>query len=168
MIQITQMLTILGEHLPIVLVGGAEALAAIVLIGRTRIKNESMGKKKRRKEDNPEQILLDTLNQRKQEVCILVRRRDMMPVYVAGNLEVMTGISASASSAGYSVLFAVSLTIIGDTDSSARAGISTDSRISIRIASSTCLAISIASPAGIERFMFLCILFSFQMWIKIG
>ena len=95
MIQITQMLTILGEHLPIVLVGGAEALAAIVLIGRTRIKNESMGKKKRRKEDNPEQILLDTLNQRKQEVCILVRRRDMMPVYVAGNLEVMTGISVS-------------------------------------------------------------------------
>ena len=95
MIQITQMLTILGEHLPIVLVGGAEALAAIVLIGRTRIKNESMGKKKRRKEDNPEQILLDTLNQRKQEVCILVRGRDMMPVYVAGNLEVMTGISVS-------------------------------------------------------------------------
>ena len=95
MIQITQMLTILGEHLPMVLVGGAEALAAIVLIGRTRMKNESTGKKKRRKEDNPEQILLDTLNQRKQEVCILVRRRDMMPVYVAGDLEAMTGISIS-------------------------------------------------------------------------
>ena len=95
MIQITQMLTILGEHLPMVLVGGAEALAAIVLIGRTRMKNESTGKKKRRKEDNQEQILLDALNQRKQEVCILVRRRDMMPVYVAGDLEAMTGISIS-------------------------------------------------------------------------
>lgn len=40
MIKITQMLTILGEHLPMVLVGGAEALAAIVLIGKTRIKLE--------------------------------------------------------------------------------------------------------------------------------
>lgn len=95
MIQITQMLTILGEHLPMVLVGGAEALAAIVLIGKTRIKNESTGKKKKRKENDPEQILLDALNQRKQEVCILVRRKDMMPVYVAGDLEGMTGIPTS-------------------------------------------------------------------------
>lgn len=95
MIQITQMLTILGEHLPMVLVGGAEALAAIVLIGKTRIKNESTGNKKKRKENDPEQILLDTLKQRKQEVCILVRRKDMMPVYVAGDLEGMTGISIS-------------------------------------------------------------------------
>jgi signal transduction histidine kinase/CheY-like chemotaxis protein len=95
MIQITQMLTILGEHLPMVLVGGAEALAAIVLIGKTRIKNESTGNKKKRKENDPEQILLDTLKQRKQEVCILVRRKDMMPVYVAGDLEGMTGIPIS-------------------------------------------------------------------------
>ena len=95
MIQITQMLTILGEHLPIVLVGGAEALAAIVLIGKTRIRNERTGKKKKRKGNDPEQILLDALNQRKQEVCILVRRRDMMPVYVVGDLEGMTGIPIS-------------------------------------------------------------------------
>lgn len=58
MIQITQMLTILGEHLPLVLVGGAEALVAIVLVGKTRMRGGGTGK---RKKTDPEQILLDTL-----------------------------------------------------------------------------------------------------------
>ena len=44
MIQITQMLTILGEHLPLVLVGGAEALVAIVLVGKTRMRGGGTGK----------------------------------------------------------------------------------------------------------------------------
>ena len=66
MIQITQMLTILGEHFPLVLVGGAEALVAIVLVGKTRMRGGGTGKK--RKKTDPEQILLDTLEKRKQEV----------------------------------------------------------------------------------------------------
>ena len=78
MIQITQMLTILGEHLPLVLVGGAEALVAIVLVGKTRMRGGGTWKK--RKKTDPEQILLDTLEKRKQEVCILIRKADMMPV----------------------------------------------------------------------------------------
>ena len=45
MIQITQMLTILGEHLPLVLVGGAEALVAIVLVGKTRMRGGRNRKK---------------------------------------------------------------------------------------------------------------------------
>lgn len=91
MIQITQMLTILGEHLPLVLVGGAEALVAIVLVGKTRMRGGGTGKK--RKKMDPEQILLDTLEKRKQEVCILIRKADMMPVYTAGDLEGMTGVT---------------------------------------------------------------------------
>ena len=91
MIQITQMLTILGEHLPLVLVGGAEALVAIVLVGKTRMRGGGTWKK--RKKTDPEQILLDTLEKRKQEVCILIRKADMMPVYTAGDLEGMTGVT---------------------------------------------------------------------------
>lgn len=91
MIQITQMLTILGEHLPLVLVGGAEALVAIVLVGKTRM--QGGGTWKKRKKTDPEQILLDTLEKRKQEVCILIRKADMMPVYTAGDLEGMTGVT---------------------------------------------------------------------------
>lgn len=91
MIQITQMLTILGEHLPLVLVGGAEALVAIVLVGKTRMRGGETWKK--RKKTDPEQILLDTLEKRKQEVCILIRKADMMPVYTAGDLEGMTGVT---------------------------------------------------------------------------
>lgn len=91
MIQITQMLTILGEHLPLVLVGGVEALVAIVLVGKIRMRGGGSGKK--RKKTDPEQILLDTLEKRKQEVCILIRKADMMPVYTAGDLEGMTGVT---------------------------------------------------------------------------
>ncbi len=91
MIQITQMLTILGEHLPLVLVGGAEALVAVGLIGKARINNGATGKK--RKKTDPEQMLLDTMKEKRQEVCILMRRADMMPVYIAGDLEEMTGIT---------------------------------------------------------------------------
>lgn len=49
MIQITQMLTILGEHLPLVLVGGAEALVAIVLVGKTRMRGGGTGKNERKR-----------------------------------------------------------------------------------------------------------------------
>ena len=91
MIQIMQMLTILGEHFPLVLVGGAEALVAIVLVGKTRMRGGGTGKK--RKKTDPEQILLDTLEKRKQEFCILIRKADMMPVYTAGDLEGMTGVT---------------------------------------------------------------------------
>lgn len=72
MIQITQILTILGEHLPMVLVGGAEALAAIVLIGKTRIKNESTGKKKKRKENDPVMQYLDKAEEVSEHLLSLI------------------------------------------------------------------------------------------------
>ncbi len=71
--------------------GGAEALVAIVLVGKIRMRGGGTGKK--RKKTDPEQILLDTLEKRKQEVCILIRKADMMPVYTAGDLEGMTGVT---------------------------------------------------------------------------
>lgn len=87
-------LTMLGEHFPLMLILSVEVIAAVALavaaIGR------------RRKKENPEEygnirgsesVFLHELGQRKSEVCILLRREDMMPLFVSGDMESFLGLS---------------------------------------------------------------------------
>lgn len=77
-------LTMLGEHFPLMLILSVEVALAVAAIGR------------RRKKENPEEygnirgsesVFLHELGQRKSEVCILLRREDMMPLFVSGDME---------------------------------------------------------------------------------
>lgn len=88
---ITDLLAALGEHLPLLLVGCAEILLAVYLIGKLlwgKVQHKSFGKGR-----GAEAIFLQEWKRQSEEVCILLRRRDRMPVYTAGNLREVLGVT---------------------------------------------------------------------------
>lgn len=88
---ITDLLAALGEHLPLLLVGCAEILLAVYLIGKLlwgKIQRKSSGKGR-----GAEAIFLQEWKRQSEEVCILLRRRDRMPVYTVGNLREVLGVT---------------------------------------------------------------------------
>ena len=88
---ITDLLAALGEHLPLLLVGCAEILLAVDLIGKLlwgKVQRKSSGKGR-----GAEAIFLQEWKRQSEEVCILLRRRDRMPVYTAGNLREVLGVT---------------------------------------------------------------------------
>lgn len=88
---ITDLLAALGEHLPLLLVGCAEILLAVYLIGKLlwgKVQHKPSGKGR-----GAEAIFLQEWKRQSEEVCILLRRRDRMPVYTAGNLREVLGVT---------------------------------------------------------------------------
>lgn len=88
---ITDLLAALGEHLPLLLVGCAEILLAVYLIGKLlwgKVQRKPSGKDR-----GAEAIFLQEWKRQSEEVCILLRRRDRMPVYTAGNLREVLGVT---------------------------------------------------------------------------
>ena len=88
---ITDLLAALGEHLPLLLVGCAEILLAVYLIGKLlwgKVQHKPSGKDR-----VAEAIFLQEWKRQSEEVCILLRRRDRMPVYTAGNLREVLGVT---------------------------------------------------------------------------
>ena len=88
---ITDLLAALGEHLPLLLVGCAEILLAVYLIGKFlwgKVQHKPSGKGR-----GAEAIFLQEWKRQSEEVCILLRCRDRMPVYTAGNLREVLGVT---------------------------------------------------------------------------
>lgn len=88
---ITDLLAALGEHLSLLLVGCVEILLAVYLIGKLlwgKVQRKSSGKGR-----GAEAIFLQEWKRQSEEVCILLRRRDRMPVYTAGNLREVLGVT---------------------------------------------------------------------------
>ena len=88
---ITDLLAALGEHLPLLLVGCAEILLAVYLMGKLlwgKVQHKPSGKDR-----GAEAIFLQEWKRQSEEVCILLRRRDRMPVYTAGNLREVLGVT---------------------------------------------------------------------------
>ena len=88
---ITDLLAALGEHLPLLLVGCAEILLAVYLIGKLlwgKVQHKPSGKDR-----GAEAIFLQEWKRQSEEVCILLRRRDRMPVYTMGNLREVLGVT---------------------------------------------------------------------------
>lgn len=88
---ITDLLAALGEHLPLLLVGCVEILLAVYLIGKLlwgKVQHKPSGKGR-----GAEAIFLQEWKRQSEEVCILLRRRDRMPVYTAGNLREVLGVT---------------------------------------------------------------------------
>lgn len=88
---ITDLLAALGEHLPLLLVGCVEILLAVYLIGKLlwgKVQHKPSGKGR-----GAEAIFLQEWKRQSEEVCILLRRRDRMPVYTVGNLREVLGVT---------------------------------------------------------------------------
>lgn len=88
---ITDLLAALGEHLPLLLVGCVEILLAVYLIGKLlwgNVQRKFSGKGR-----GAEAIFLQEWKRQSEEVCILLRRRDRMPVYTVGNLREVLGVT---------------------------------------------------------------------------
>lgn len=80
----TNFLTLRGEYYALVLVACAELVAAVLLLGfrpRKRVRRSAAAF------SDTERTLLQELSQQKDEVCILMRRSDLMPVSAVGDLE---------------------------------------------------------------------------------
>ena len=88
---ITDLLTTLGNHFGLVLAGSVEVLAAVILFGSSIQKKRSI--KKPTVYSGEEALFAKQMDIREDEVCVVMRRSDRMPVYATGGLEKMLGIS---------------------------------------------------------------------------
>lgn len=89
--QITELISMLGSHMEIVVIGCAEIAAAVALIS-TGIARK-FRKEKKPDTRSAEQLFLYEIGRSRDEGYMVVRHKDMMPVYEAGDLEGLLGVS---------------------------------------------------------------------------
>lgn len=89
--QITELVSMLGSHMEIVVIGCAEIAAAVALIS-TGIARK-FRKEKKPDTRSAEQLFLYEIGRSQDEGYMVVRHKDMMPVYGAGDLEGLLGVS---------------------------------------------------------------------------
>ena len=92
MTNIIEGITLLGEHMGLVVVGCLELLAALFLIGsffrkNMRSRNPLEGRSRRE-----ERIFRQEMRHYRDIVCILLRRRDRLPLYAEGDPEDLLGV----------------------------------------------------------------------------
>ncbi len=92
MSNITQVLTVFGENFYLVVVLCVEILIAVVLFGMTITKNMRSSKRKLSVR-SVESEFLEAMDRRPDEVCLVVRIDDIMPVYASGHFKDMFGVS---------------------------------------------------------------------------
>ena len=91
MTDLVSVLTVMGEHFPLIVIGCLEAVAGIVLLGK------GMGKKRKKRESRGarglERTAVQELGMQKEESFLILRTEDLMPVCAGENLEKITGIT---------------------------------------------------------------------------
>ena len=92
MSNITQLLTVFGENFYLVVVLCVEILIAVLLFGMTITKNMRISKRKT-SVHGVESEFLEAMDRRPDEVCLVVRIDDIMPVYASGHFKDMFGVS---------------------------------------------------------------------------
>lgn len=90
---ITDLLTTLGNHFSMVVIGSVEVLAAILLAGKAVRTKRTI--KKKPILHGGENIFLKQMNLREDEACIVLRRNDCMPVYATDGTEKMLKVTLS-------------------------------------------------------------------------
>ena len=88
---ITELISMLGSHMEIVVIGCVEIAAAVALVS-TGIARK-LRKEKKPDTRSAEQLFLYEIGRNRDEGCMVVRHKDMMPVYGAGDLEGLLGVS---------------------------------------------------------------------------
>ena len=87
----TELLTGLGRHYGLVLVGCAELIAALFLLGwRPR---ERRGRERLTAVSSVDRLMLSELYRQEEQVCLVLRRSDRMPLQAIGNLEGLLGVT---------------------------------------------------------------------------
>ena len=89
--QITELMTVLGSNIEFVVIGCVE-IAAAVALATTGIARK-VKKEKKPDTKSAEQLFLYELGKSTDEGYMLVRQKDTMPVYAAGDLEQLLGVS---------------------------------------------------------------------------
>ena len=92
MSNITQVLTVFGENFYLVVVLCVEILIAVLLFGMTITKKMRISKRKTSVR-GVESEFLEAMDRRPDEVCLVVRIDDIMPVYASGHFKDMFGVS---------------------------------------------------------------------------
>ena len=88
--EIADLLTILGNHFPLVAIGSVEALAAVFLLAkRGRYENKQKNSSTLR---GGESVFLKEINFRENEACVVIRQSDRMPVYATEGTEKLLGV----------------------------------------------------------------------------
>ena len=85
-------LTLLGQHYVLVLVGCVELIAAVVLVGILPRRQKSRAARAA-DATGTEQLMMRELSRQEDEVCLAVRRSDLLPVKAVGNLEGLLGVT---------------------------------------------------------------------------
>ena len=85
-------LTLLGQHYVLVLVGCVELIAAVVLVGILPRRQKSRAARAA-DATGTEQLMMREFSRQEDEVCLAVRRSDLLPVKAVGNLEGLLGVT---------------------------------------------------------------------------
>ena len=85
----TDWIAVLGEHFSLVAIGCIEVAVAVILISTGIIRR--IRREKKIDTGNVEQAFIRKLDRQDDDVFILMRRKDRLPVYVAGDLKGMFG-----------------------------------------------------------------------------
>ena len=88
---LTELLTWLGRHYGLVLVGCAELIAALFLLGRRPAPGRT--RERRAPASSVDRLMLSELYRQEDQVCLILRRSDRMPLQAIGNLEGLLGVT---------------------------------------------------------------------------
>ena len=95
MTAITNLLLFLGNHFYFVLIGCAELILTVVLLGILP-RRQSVSPRAKLRSTGAERMLIPELARRSDNVCVALRRQDLMTVIAAGNMENILGIKLDA------------------------------------------------------------------------
>ena len=83
----------LGEHFPLVVIGCAEALLAVVLLCAALRNRRQCTDKKRSALQRADEILLYNMDRQSKDVCLIMRQHDLLPICAAGDMQSLLGVT---------------------------------------------------------------------------
>lgn len=90
---ITDWLEILGEHFPLVVIGCVEALLAVALLCAALRNRGQCADKKRSALRRADEILLYNMDRQSNDVCLIMRQHDLLPICAAGDMQSLLGVT---------------------------------------------------------------------------
>ena len=90
---LTDWLEMLGEHFPLLVIGCAEVLLAVALICVALRYRRQSADKKRSSLRRADEILLYNMDRQANDVCLVMRQRDLLPICAVGDMKGLLGVT---------------------------------------------------------------------------